>query len=83
MPALHLHAKRSSFVYSVCASRAQREEFLMKHQATDAKSVPALHKRLIQRREILSALTHWASSVTKKRWVRLVHLQANTEGCGI
>jgi len=47
--------------------KAQREEFLLQHRAVNAESVPELHRRLIQRREVMATLGHWTNRVLRKR----------------
>ncbi|KAF5832509.1 hypothetical protein DUNSADRAFT_11581 [Dunaliella salina] len=46
--------------------KAQREKFLLEHRAVNAESVPELHKRLIQRREVMATLAHWTNGVLRK-----------------
>jgi hypothetical protein len=44
----------------------------MQHRAVDAETVPELHKRLLQRTEVMKTLANWTTGVLKKRCVSRV-----------
>lgn len=46
--------------------RAERDKFLVGIRAASADSVPELHRRLLQRREVVTTLTKWTDGVLSR-----------------